>query len=98
MLIKTYFKRCFCLTYNILNVCMFFSDLSSQLDDAEHPDHKIYRKTAIRFSILQRIRHIMSEEQRRIQKYPIHKQGSKSMGEKIAHPDYVDPQKLFCGK
>ncbi|CAH1100952.1 unnamed protein product [Psylliodes chrysocephalus] len=73
------------------------NDLSSQLDDAEHPDHKIYRKTAIRFSILQRIRHIMSEEQRRIQKYPIHKQGSKSMGEKIAHPDYVDPQKLFCG-
>lgn len=37
----------------------------------------------------------MSEEQRRNHKYPIHKQGSKSMGEKIANPDYVDPQKLF---
>ncbi|XP_050517497.1 uncharacterized protein LOC126892103 isoform X1 [Diabrotica virgifera virgifera] len=73
------------------------NDLSSQLDDTEHPDHKIYRKSTIRFSILQRIRHIMSEEQKRIQKYPIRKQGSKSMGEKIAHPDYVDPQKLFLG-
>lgn len=51
----------------------------------------------MRFSILQRIRHIMFEEQRRNQKYPIHKQGSKSMGEKIANPDYVDPQKLFLG-
>lgn len=51
----------------------------------------------MRFSILQRIRHIMSEEQRRNQKYPLHKQGSKSMGEKIANPDYVDPQKLFLG-
>ncbi|KAJ8966571.1 hypothetical protein NQ314_003466, partial [Rhamnusium bicolor] len=72
-------------------------DLSSQLDDSEHPEHKIYRKSAIRFSILQRIRHIMSEEQKRNQKYPLHKQGSKSMGEKIANPDYVDPQKLFLG-
>ncbi|KAG5897855.1 hypothetical protein JTB14_024889 [Gonioctena quinquepunctata] len=72
------------------------NDLSSHLDDTEHPEHKIYRKTAMRFSILQRIRHIMSEEQKR-QKYPLHKQGSKSMGEKIAHPDYVDPQKLLVG-
>lgn len=63
----------------------------------EHPEHKIYRKSAIRFSILQRIRHIMSEEQRKNQKYPVYKQGSKSMGEKIAHPDYVDPQKLLLG-
>lgn len=39
----------------------------------------------------------MFEEQRRNQKYPLHKQGSKSMGEKIANPDYVDPQKLFLG-
>ncbi|CAG9855637.1 unnamed protein product [Phyllotreta striolata] len=72
------------------------NDLSSRLDDDEHPDHKIYRKSAIRFSILQRIRHIMSEEQR-TNKYPLRKQGSKGMGEKIAHPDYEDPQKLFCG-
>lgn len=39
----------------------------------------------------------MFEEQRRNQKYPLHKQGSKSMGEKIANPDYVDPQKLLLG-
>lgn len=37
----------------------------------------------------------MSEEEKRTYKYPLHKQGSKSMGEKIAHPDYADPQKLF---
>ncbi|XP_074028114.1 guanine nucleotide exchange factor in mesoderm isoform X3 [Leptinotarsa decemlineata] len=70
------------------------NDLSSQLDDTEHPEHKIYRKSAMRFSILHRIRHLLLEDQKR-QKYPLHKQGSKSMGEKIAHPDYVDPQKLF---
>ncbi|XP_057653823.1 uncharacterized protein LOC130892421 isoform X4 [Diorhabda carinulata] len=73
------------------------NDFSSQLSDAEHPDHKIYRKSAIRFSILQRIRHIMTEEQKRTQKFPVYQQGSKRMGEKIAHPDYVDPQKLFLG-
>ncbi|KAJ8944802.1 hypothetical protein NQ318_013136, partial [Aromia moschata] len=73
------------------------NDLSCPLDDNEHPDHKIYRKSTIRFSILQRIRHIMSEEQKHNHKYPLHKQGSKSMGEKIANPDYVDPQKLLLG-
>ncbi|XP_063911030.1 uncharacterized protein LOC135128111 isoform X2 [Zophobas morio] len=72
------------------------NDLSSQLDDNEYPEHKIYRKTAIRFSLLQRIRALMSEEEKRTSKFPLHKQGSKSMGEKIAHPDYVDPQKLFA--
>ncbi|XP_060519561.1 uncharacterized protein LOC132697864 isoform X2 [Cylas formicarius] len=71
------------------------NDLSSRLDDTDHPEHKIYRKSAIRLSILQRIRMIMSEEQRRNNKYPLRKQGSKSMGEKIAHPDYEDPQKLL---
>ncbi|XP_044270436.1 pleckstrin homology domain-containing family G member 1 isoform X2 [Tribolium madens] len=71
------------------------NDLASQLDDNEYPEHKIYRKTAIRFSLLQRIRTLMSEEEKRTTKYPLHKQGSKSMGEKIAHPDYADPQKLF---
>lgn len=87
-----------CLKFNIIVFLFFcYSDLSSQLDDTEHPEHKIYRKSAMRFSILKRIRHIMSEEQRRNQKYHIHKQGSKSMGEKIANPDYVDPQKLFLG-
>lgn len=81
-----------------LYLCVFFfdlSDLTSHLDDNEYPINKIYRKTAIRFSLLQRIRAVMSEEQKRTRKYPLHKQGSKSMGEKIAHPDYVDPQKLF---
>ncbi|XP_064216001.1 uncharacterized protein GEFmeso isoform X2 [Tribolium castaneum] len=71
------------------------NDLASQLDDTDYPEHKIYRKTAIRFSLLQRIRTLMSEEEKRTTKYPLHKQGSKSMGEKIAHPDYADPQKLF---
>lgn len=37
----------------------------------------------------------MSEEQKHIQKYPVYKQGSKSMGEKIANPDYADPHKFF---
>lgn len=82
---------------NDLQRLFCFSDLSSQLDDTEHPEHKIYRKSAMRFSILQRIRHIIFEEQRRNQKYPLHKQGSKSMGEKIANPDYVDPKHLFIG-
>lgn len=45
--------------------------------------------------MLQRIRTLVSEEQKRSSKYPLRKQGSKSMGEKIAHPDYADPQKLF---
>ncbi|RZB39206.1 uncharacterized protein BDFB_005369, partial [Asbolus verrucosus] len=71
------------------------NDLSSQLDDNEYPEHKIYRKTAIRFSLLQRLRTLVTEEEKRFSKYPLHKQGSKSMGEKIAHPDYADPQKLF---
>ncbi|XP_023310847.1 uncharacterized protein LOC108913314 isoform X3 [Anoplophora glabripennis] len=71
------------------------NDLSSQIDDNEHPDHKIYRKSVIRFSIVQRVRQLLSEEQKHHQKYPVHKQGSEAMGEKIANPDYVDPQKLF---
>lgn len=38
----------------------------------------------------------MFEEQKTSQKSPrTYKQGSKSMGEKIANPDYEDPQKLF---
>ncbi|KAJ8919738.1 hypothetical protein NQ315_006266 [Exocentrus adspersus] len=73
------------------------NDLSSQIDDSEHPEHKIYRKSVIRFSIVQRVRQLLSEEQKRYQKYPVHKQGSEAMGEKIANPDYVDPQKLFLG-
>lgn len=79
----------------IIYLFFFSSDLSSQLDDSEHPDHKIYRKSVIRFSIVQRVRQLLSEEQRRHQKYPVHKQGSEAMGEKIANPDYVDPHKLF---
>lgn len=74
---------------------LFYREVSSQIDDSEHPEHKIYRKSAIRFSLLQRFRAIMSEEQKRIGKFPTHKQGSRSMGEKIAHPDYADPLKLF---
>ncbi|XP_049819706.1 pleckstrin homology domain-containing family G member 1 isoform X3 [Aethina tumida] len=72
------------------------NDLSSQLDDNEHPEHKIYRKSQIRLSVVQRIKNLMFEEQKTSQKSPrTYKQGSKSMGEKIANPDYEDPQKLF---
>lgn len=78
---------------NILNLCR---DVSSQLDDSgEHPEHRIYRKSAIRFSLLQRLRAIVSEEQKRNGKLPTYKQGSKSMGEKIANQDYADPSKFL---
>lgn len=74
--------------------------MSSQLDDSissdDHPEHRIYRKSAIRFSLLQRFRAIISEEQKRNGKLPTYKQGSKSMGEKIANQDYADPAKLFA--
>lgn len=77
----------------------FFRNLSLQLDDSssgDHPEHRIYRKSAIRFSLLQRFRAIISEEQKRNGKLPTYKQGSKSMGEKIANQDYADPSKLFA--
>lgn len=84
---------------------MFYSDTSldttSELneDDEEmYPDHKIYRKSAIRFSLVQRFRAIISEEEsKRLNKdkLPTYKQGSELMGAKIAQPDYADPQKLF---
>lgn len=73
----------------------FFSD-DSTLEKDEHPEHKIYRKSTIRFSLLQRFRAMISEEQRRNVKLPTYKQGSKSMGAKIANPQYADPQKLFA--
>nr|CAH7764932.1 unnamed protein product [Callosobruchus chinensis] len=39
------------------------NELSSRLEDnGEHPEHKIYRKSAIRFSLLQRLRHIVLNE------------------------------------
>lgn len=71
--------------------------MSSQLADpgGDHPEHRIYRKSAIRFSLLQRFRAIISEEQRRGGKLPAHRQGSRSMGEKIANQDYADPARLF---
>lgn len=73
-----------------------FSDLSSRLDETDHPEYKIYRKTPIRLSILQRLRMVLSEDQRR-NKYPFLKQSaSKTTGEKLANPDYVDPQTLFA--
>lgn len=69
--------------------------MSSRLDETDHPEYKIYRKTPIRLSMLQRIRNIISEEQRRFYpKHPVQKQGSKT-GEKLANPDYVDPHTLF---
>lgn len=76
--------------------------MSSRLDETDHPEYKIYRKTPIRLSMLQRLRLILSEEQRRnYSKHSAHnnnkQQGSKSTGEKLAHPDYVDPQTLFVG-
>lgn len=61
-----------------------------------YPDHKIYRKTAIRFSFVQRVRALISEEEsKKTSKLPTYKQGSELMGAKIAQPDYADPQKLF---
>ncbi|KAK4873112.1 hypothetical protein RN001_015141 [Aquatica leii] len=74
------------------------SDLSSQLNDNEHPDHRIYRKSAIRFSLVQRFRAIISEEQKRtVTSTPIKRytKRSENIGARIAHPDYADPQKLF---
>lgn len=77
----------------IFNV-FFLSEFSSH-DDQSCPEHKIYRKTQIRQSFLHRLRQsILSDDSNR-NKYPLYKQGSKSMGEKIANPDYVDPQKFF---
>lgn len=71
------------------------SDLGSQGEDLDHPDHKIYRKSAIRVSLLHRIRSLLSEQQKRAQSSTIWKQSSKNTGEKLANPDYVDPQKFF---
>ncbi|KAK5640520.1 hypothetical protein RI129_011331 [Pyrocoelia pectoralis] len=72
------------------------SDLSSQLNDSEHPDHRIYRKSAIRFSLVQRFRAIISEEQKRTgTKLNVLSKRSENIGARIAHPDYADPQKLF---
>ncbi|CAH1125212.1 unnamed protein product [Ceutorhynchus assimilis] len=76
------------------------NEMSSRLlDDTQanpHPEYKIYRKTPLRLSMLQRLRMILSEEQRR--KHPVQTQPkgwNKSTGEKLANPDYVDPQTLF---
>ncbi|XP_019770731.2 uncharacterized protein LOC109544820 isoform X1 [Dendroctonus ponderosae] len=72
------------------------NDMSSRLDETDHPEYKIYRKTPIRLSILQRLRMVLSEDQRR-NKYPFLKQSAcKTTGEKLANPDYVDPQTLFA--
>ncbi|XP_045461885.1 pleckstrin homology domain-containing family G member 3 isoform X2 [Harmonia axyridis] len=72
------------------------NDLTSHIDDSEHPDHKIYRKSAIRVSLLQRIRTLMSEQQKKTSTSPIWKQQhSRSTGERIANPEYVDPQKFI---
>lgn len=61
-----------------------------------YPDHRIYRKSTIRFSLVQRFRAMISEESQRETKLPTtYKQGSELMGAKIAQPDYADPQKLF---
>ncbi|XP_044766488.1 uncharacterized protein LOC123322602 isoform X2 [Coccinella septempunctata] len=73
------------------------NDLTSHIDDTDHPDHKIYRKSAIRVSLLQRIRTLMSEQQKKASA-PIWKQqqqNSRSTGERIANPEYVDPQKFI---
>ncbi|CAH0547718.1 unnamed protein product [Brassicogethes aeneus] len=74
------------------------NDLSSQVDESEdHPEHRIYRKSVIRLSVVQRLKNLMFEEQKIQQKSPsVHRMGSRSTGEKLAHPDYADPQKLFA--
>ncbi|KAL3284502.1 hypothetical protein HHI36_018661 [Cryptolaemus montrouzieri] len=64
------------------------------VDDSEHPDHKIYRKSAIRVSLLQKIRALMSEQQKKNNAL-WKSQNIRNTGERIANPDYVDPQKFF---
>lgn len=97
------------------------TDISSQVDDADFPaeeqptEHKIYRKSPIRHSLLQRFRAILSENERfsnglsgskrsvnvsvaAVVKSPTpaHKQGSRSMGAKLANPDYAVPSELLA--
>ncbi|XP_018332639.1 uncharacterized protein LOC108742103 [Agrilus planipennis] len=66
-------------------------------EDNNHPEHKIYRKSVIRSSLVQRFRAMLHEEQKQKYKSKVlsYKQGSESMGAKIAHPDYVEPVRLF---
>lgn len=69
---------------------------SSNIDEGEeHPEHKIYRKSVIRFSILQKFRALLSEEQKNKQCGLTYKQTSKSIGARIANPDYEDPHRLL---
>lgn len=63
-------------------------------EEQEHPEHKIYRKTAIRFSIVQKFRALLSEESKNKQSTS-YKQNSKNIGARIANPDYEDPHRLF---
>ncbi|XP_030746496.1 pleckstrin homology domain-containing family G member 2-like isoform X2 [Sitophilus oryzae] len=78
-----------------LNGCRTEGELSSQMtDSSDYPEHKIYRKSAIRTSLLQRIRTLISEDQKRPARHVAH-DTNKATGEKLANPDYVDPQKLF---
>ncbi|XP_076264723.1 guanine nucleotide exchange factor in mesoderm isoform X1 [Rhynchophorus ferrugineus] len=70
------------------------SELSSHCTEADYPEHKIYRKSTIRVSLVQRLRTMISEDQRSNVKCL--KSTSKATGEKLANPDYADPQKLFA--
>lgn len=80
---------------NYLHVFFLFSCITNNIDDDhEHPEHKIYRKTAIRFSIVQKFRALLSEDHRN-KLSSAYKQNSKSIGARIANPDYEDPHRLF---
>ncbi|XP_022915912.2 uncharacterized protein [Onthophagus taurus] len=68
------------------------ASISTQLDNNDHPEHKIYRKSTIRLSLIQKY-HAIKERHRRSSS----KQASKAaIGARIANPDYEDPQKIFA--
>lgn len=82
-----------CESISSLQECSDQRENDDDDDEEEYPEHKIYRKSTMRLSILQRFRAILNEDGR--SKLPTHKLGSKSMGAKIANPDYADPQKIL---
>ncbi|KAK9700646.1 RhoGEF domain [Popillia japonica] len=64
---------------------------ATNLENSDHPEHKIYRKSTIRNSLLQKY-HAIRDRHKKI----VINQVSKIIGARIANPDYEDPQKLFC--
>ena len=58
------------------------------------PEHRIYRQSVIRFSLIQKFKSMIAENEKSQTDSPTYKQGSKSMGAKIAQTDYADPNKF----